>query len=130
LGYFNYGPGKFQFSLGKKSQLHIICQPQKAERCNSLTHSKGSGATPLQIKKKEKVLQVSAYTFQNIFLSLARVPLSRRWLLQKANILPHSVPKGPKSGHASLKTRKGRASSKPREGLVQGLPKFKKGPLV
>jgi hypothetical protein len=30
------------------------------------------------------------------------------------------VPKGPKSGHASLKTRKGRASLKTREGLVQG----------
>jgi hypothetical protein len=34
--------------------------------------------------------------------------------------LPHSVPKGPKSGCASLKTRKGRASSKTRKGLVQG----------
>jgi hypothetical protein len=41
--------------------------------------------------------------------------------------LPHSVPKGPKSGklktrkgRASLKTRKGRASLKTREGLVQG----------
>jgi hypothetical protein len=34
--------------------------------------------------------------------------------------LLHSVPKGPKSGRASLKTRKGRAPSKPREGLVQG----------
>jgi hypothetical protein len=28
--------------------------------------------------------------------------------------------KGPKSGRASLKTRKGRASLKPHEGLVQG----------
>jgi hypothetical protein len=32
------------------------------------------------------------------------------------------VPKGPKSGRASLKTRKGRASSKTRKGLVRGLP--------
>jgi hypothetical protein len=30
--------------------------------------------------------------------------------------LPHSVPKGPKSGRASLKTRKGRASLKTRKG--------------
>jgi hypothetical protein len=52
----------------------------------------------------------------------------------KQNKLPHSVPKGPKSGklktrkgRASLKTRKGRASLKTRKGLVQGLPKFKKG---
>jgi hypothetical protein len=30
--------------------------------------------------------------------------------------LPYSVPKGPKSGRASLKTRKGRASLKTREG--------------
>jgi hypothetical protein len=35
--------------------------------------------------------------------------------------LPHSVPKGPKSGRASLKTRKGRASLKTRKGL----PSFK-----
>jgi hypothetical protein len=43
------------------------------------------------------------------------------------------MPKGPKSGRASLKTRKGRASLKTRKGrtsfktrkgLVQGLPKF------
>jgi hypothetical protein len=33
-------------------------------------------------------------------------------------MLPHSVPKGTKSGRASLKTRKGRASSKPRQVLV------------
>jgi hypothetical protein len=31
-------------------------------------------------------------------------------------LLPHSVPKGPKSGRASLKTRKGRASLKTRKG--------------
>jgi hypothetical protein len=36
-------------------------------------------------------------------------------------LLPHSVPKGSKSGRASLKTRKGRASFKTRKGLVQGL---------
>jgi hypothetical protein len=61
--------------------------------------------------------------------------------LSKGNLpefFPHSVPKGPKSGRASLKTRKGRASLKTRkdraslktrkdrasfktrEGLVQG----------
>jgi hypothetical protein len=48
------------------------------------------------------------------------------------------VPKVPKSGSASLKTRKGRASLKTRKGrtsfktrkkLVQGLPEFKKCPL-
>jgi hypothetical protein len=46
---------------------------------------------------------------------------------------PHSVPKGPKSGRASLKTRKGRASLKTRKGrtsfktrkgLVQGKYSF------
>jgi hypothetical protein len=35
------------------------------------------------------------------------------------------VPKGPKSGRASLKTRKGRGSFKTREGLVQGLNFFR-----
>jgi hypothetical protein len=40
--------------------------------------------------------------------------------------LPHSVPKGPKSGRASLKTRKGRASLKTREGLVRGKNKLTK----
>jgi hypothetical protein len=30
------------------------------------------------------------------------------------------VPKGPKSGRASLKTRKGRTSFKTRKGLIQG----------
>jgi hypothetical protein len=34
--------------------------------------------------------------------------------------LQHSGPKGPKSGRASLKTRKGRTSLKTRKGLVQG----------
>jgi hypothetical protein len=51
-------------------------------------------------------------------------------LLINENLLPHSVPKGTKSGRASLKTRKGRASLKTRKGrtsfktrkgLVQGL---------
>jgi hypothetical protein len=36
--------------------------------------------------------------------------------LKRAEKLPHSVPKGPKSGRASLKTRKGRASLKTRKG--------------
>jgi hypothetical protein len=64
------------------------------------------------------------------FLNLVTCKL-KQFLFMKVNkfFLPHSVPKGPKSGRASLKTRKGRASlktrkgrasSKPREGLVQG----------
>jgi hypothetical protein len=53
--------------------------------------------------------------------------LLNSWSLDKLkDKLPHSVPKGPKLG--KLKTRKGRASLKTREGLVQGKtkPKIKK----
>jgi hypothetical protein len=60
------------------------------------------------------IFKYNIYKYQVFVGGLTYKYLSSVWIG-----LSHSVPKGIKSG--KLKTRKGRASSKTREGLVQGL---------